>query len=75
MKWLVCATTSSERELQVEEAEMRISEAHGRISYQKKLDLIQKEERKIADELAESKVIIVQRVQSIDSILEGAKCG
>lgn len=37
----------------VEETQLKLSEAGGKISYKKKLELIQKEEEKIADELAE----------------------
>ena len=40
----------------MEEAELRISEAEGKISVEKKLALIQKEEERIADELAEASI-------------------
>jgi hypothetical protein len=43
----------------VEEAERRLSEADGKLSVQQKLDIITKEEERIADELAEAKVSFV----------------
>ena len=53
---LLTTLTSLPNEV-VDEAQLRLSEAEGQVSYKKKLDIIQKEEQKIKDEFAEAQQV------------------